>query len=160
MFEVASREKHFFPCWKEERRDAVIDMVEGSVGCKDNDARLTSWPPAVRLCILCHLIQSFQVALLAPGNQANPAVLSKLGNVPPQQFILLPVPAAALLAPIASLGSHSPKLFLYTMPFLVNLFLRKSAYVVLKFDLANSSYEMYMGTWLVGPWKGTNNPGN
>lgn len=126
MLEDASREKHRFPrVGKRKGATAVIDMTEVSVGHKCDKARLTSQSLDVWLRIPCLLIQSLQVALLAPENQANPAVLSKLGNVPMQQFILLPVPAAAVLAPITSLGSHIPKLFLHAMPFLVNLFLRK-----------------------------------
>lgn len=56
-----------FPCWKGEGTTAVIDMIERYRGGLGDNAHLTSQPAAVWLHILCHLIQSLQVALLAPG---------------------------------------------------------------------------------------------
>ena len=126
MLEDASREKHHFArVGKRKGATAVIDMTEGSVGHKCDNPHLTSQSLDVWLHIPCLLMQSLQVSVLAPENQANPAVLSKSGNAPTQQFTLLSFPAAAVLAPITSLGSHIPKLFLHAMPFLVNLFLGK-----------------------------------
>lgn len=72
----------FFHAGKKKGTTTETDMMKRYASCKGDNARLTSWPPALWLHVLCHLIQSLQNALLALGNQVTPAVLSKLGNVP------------------------------------------------------------------------------
>lgn len=139
-----------FPAGKGEGTPAVTDMMERYAGGSGASAWLTTRPLAVWLCVLCHLIQGLQVALLAPGNRASPAVLSTSGNVPTQQFILLPVQLLLRWLLSLALAAISQN-YIYT-PYdfvCVNLFLRKSAYLVLKFGLANKSYQICVGTWLV-----------
>ena len=156
-------------CWKiPVDRNIFFSMLERR---KEQVLRLTWprglwawgwWSPSAPLrpgspsCVIWFRACRLPCVLLAARRPCG----TKLGSVPAQQLILLPVPAAVALAPFASLGSHSPKLFLYTMPFFMHLFLRKSAYLVLNCDLADKSYRIHVGTWLVGPWKGTKQPRN
>lgn len=156
---ITSREKRvfFFPPMLERRKEQGLRLtwLRGlwAWGWWSPSAPLRPGSPS---CVIWFRACRLPCVLLAARRPCS----AELGSVPAQQPILLPVPAALALARFASLGSHSPELFLYTMPFFMHLFLRKSAYLVLKCDLADKSYRIHVGTWLVGPRKGTKEPRN
>ena len=66
MLEDTSRQKHLFShARKKEGASAETDMTEGSVGLR---MMKPICAPEAWLPILCHLIQSLQVAVCAPGS--------------------------------------------------------------------------------------------
>ena len=111
LLQEARRENHFSSVLERRRTTTVSDVMERQRGSEGPHARPTSlvlrpapFDAEPSGCSAC----SWQ-----PGQPCS----AKLGNVPTQQFILLPVPAATVLAPLTSLGSLFPNLYLYTIRF-------------------------------------------